>query len=172
MAMYAATLPATALNTPCTAPTMPGNKVVCVENLIRLHLPTEIVSNSAATPRRGKGTNGAFMNMAKPIKLIVCWLAAIAILLPAMAWAETDCQYPPLKKSRPTPIMTANAAGVVCAAEIATGVGAIVWEVRRKMDGYIAGNFARYCVEYSMYCPHYAWQKGCYCRHYPSACRK
>ena len=68
--------------------------------------------------------------------------------------------------------MPANTAGVLCAAEIATGVGAIVWEVRRKMVGYISGNVAEYCQNYSMYCPHYAWQKGCFCSKFPSYCNK
>lgn len=147
MAMYAATLPATALNTPCTAPTMPGNKAVCVENLIRLHLPTEIVSNSAAATRRGKDTNGTIMQIANMLKLFVCLLAAIAILVPAAAWAETDCQYTPLRKSAPSQIMDHNQAGVICAAEIATGVGAISmgsqekngWLYSRKLHQVLRG---------------------------------
>lgn len=112
------------------------------------------------------------MNIVKTTILLLCLLTAIGILTTAAAWAETDCQYNPLRKSRPTQILPASTASVLCGAEIATGAGAIVWEVRRNMAGYTAGNFARYCVEYSMYCPNIAWQKGCFCSKFPSSCSK
>jgi hypothetical protein len=94
------------------------------------------------------------MNTARTIKLFVCLLTAVAILVPAMAWAETDCQAAPMA----APIGTQMA---ICTMEMITGVGAIVWAVRAKMDGWKCAAPHWYCVIYSKYCPHYSWQKGC-----------
>lgn len=150
-----------ALFTPNTAPIIPGKRVVCVENLIRLITLTEIASNSAAAIWHEK-KDGAIMNITKPIKLTLCWLAAMAVLVPAMSWAETDCRSTAAEHvSASQQIWPHQQAYQTCAVEIATGVGAIVWEIRRNMDGDVCHEVFNYCYWYSLYCPHYSWQKGC-----------
>ena len=61
-------------------------------------------------------------------------------------------------------------ADIVCAVEMVTGVGAIVWAVRRAEDEYHAkttppgGEVLLYCHDYSVVCDHYNWEKRCICR--------
>lgn len=61
-----------------------------------------------------------------------------------------------------------NSAGVnyniLCAAELATFVGGIIWGERaledhceKYSDGYVYG----YCLVYSKHCDHYHWQSKC-----------
>lgn len=52
-----------------------------------------------------------------------------------------------------------------CSIEIATGVGAIIWETRRNLDPCKSknhlGDLANYCVQYTANCNHWNWDKGC-----------
>jgi hypothetical protein len=58
------------------------------------------------------------------------------------------------------------AAMAVCMAEIGSGIGAIIWEVRRVQElncyGSVGARSAyEYCMSYSLHCPHYRWCRGC-----------
>lgn len=86
------------------------------------------------------------MKIAKQIIIFVCLLTVVAVFAPA-------------------PAMASQADAALCTLEIMTGVGAIVWEVRRKMDGFTKcpqyANVTQYCILASEACGHYTWSKGC-----------
>jgi hypothetical protein len=58
----------------------------------------------------------------------------------------------------------------VCLLEEVTGVGAIVWGQRRKLDKYIGDSELSYCWSYSMACDHYHWRQGCLKEHNKDCC--
>jgi hypothetical protein len=54
---------------------------------------------------------------------------------------------------------------IVCELEAGTGVGAIIWNTRRKADKCSSetrkNDAITYCAVYSMSCPHYSWDSNC-----------
>ena len=118
------------------------------------------------------------MKSAKPIMFFVCMLTAIAMALaftiqPALAGRPAVCH-----RANISPDWSA-----VCAAEFAAlGIGAAVWETRRKQDVWCKDQFAKgvdlnkkiggnthpcknvmsYCFHYSFDYLHYQWNSECF----------
>ena len=52
----------------------------------------------------------------------------------------------------------------ICAAEIATFIGGIIWGERALLDPcdkYHHGDILPYCITHSNYCDHYHWKANC-----------
>lgn len=119
------------------------------------------------------------MKRTKPIMLFVCMLTAIA-----MALAFT---IQPAQAVRPAVCQRANISpqwDLICLAEFAAlGIGAGVWEARRKQDTWCKDEFKNgvdlnkkigagnvhpcknvfhYCTSYSYYYLHYQWNRDCF----------
>jgi len=87
---------------------------------------------------------------------------------PCGAADASDCQALASCPQRPPSgrgAMSRDAAALACGLEIGTGIGALVWEMRRRIDDfwYCGGDVVSYCIEYSMACDHWSWEEYCVC---------
>ena len=87
------------------------------------------------------------------------------------ALASCPASGPPTNES-----MSDGVAMEVCGLEMITGVGAMVWEVRRTADAAWTENCWSVaqtqccCITYSTQLDHYAWEKDAICRVTPTYC--